>query len=67
LGPTAYFNLSQKSSELNLDTVKNKISNGIHIGTRVQLEPVGVELRYEKGFSAVEIQLLSQAGVTTGG
>lgn len=67
LGPTVYFNLSQKSSELNLDTVKNKTSLGIHIGTRVKLEPVGVELRYEKGFSAVESQLLSQAGVTTVG
>ncbi|MDA9596812.1 hypothetical protein N9R95_00250 [Flavobacteriaceae bacterium] len=45
-----------------MDTVKNKISNGIHIGTSVQLEPVGVELRYEKGFSTVEIQLFPKQG-----
>lgn len=67
LGPTAYFNLSQKSAELNLDAMKNKTNLGMHIGTRVQLGPVGVDFRYEKGFSSVQSQLLSQAGVPTGG
>jgi hypothetical protein len=67
LGPTAYFNLSQKSAELNLDAIKNKTNLGMHIGTRVQLGPIGVDFRYEKGFSSVQSQLLSQAGVPTGG
>jgi len=67
LGPTAYFNLSQKSAELNLDAMKNKTNLGMHIGTRVQLGPIGVDFRYEKGFSSVQSQLLSQAGVPTGG
>lgn len=67
LGPTAYFNLSQKSAELSLDALKDNTNLGMHIGTRVQLGPVGVDFRYEKGFSSVQSQILSQAGVPTGG
>lgn len=67
LGPTAFFSLSQYSNELTLDKIQNKTSLGLHIGARLKLGPVGVDLRYEKGLSAMESKLLSQAGVPVGG
>jgi hypothetical protein len=66
-GPTAFFNLSQASNELKLEEIQNKTSMGLHIGTRLKLGPIGVDLRYEKGLSAMESNLLSQAGVPVGG
>ncbi len=66
-GPTAFFNLSQASNELKLEEIQNKTSMGLHIGARLKLGPIGVDLRYEKGLSAVESNLLSQAGVPAGG
>ena len=66
-GPTAFFNLSQASSELKLEEIQNKTSMGLHIGTRLKLGPVGVDFRYEKGLSAMESNLLSQSGVPVGG
>ena len=67
LGPTALISLSQVSNELNLDEIQNKTSMGLHIGARLKLGPVGFDLRYEKGLSAMESKLLSQAGLSTGG
>ena len=67
LGPTALISLSQVSNELNLDEIQNKTSMGLHIGARLKLGPVGFDLRYEKGLSAMESKLLSQAGLPTGG
>jgi hypothetical protein len=66
-GPTAFFNLSQASNELKLEEIQNKTSMGLHIGTRLKLGPIGVDLRCEKGLSAMESNLLSQAGVPVGG
>jgi hypothetical protein len=66
-GPSAFFNLSQASNELKLEEIQNKTSMGLHIGTRLKLGPIGVDLRYEKGLSAMESNLLSQAGVPVGG
>jgi hypothetical protein len=63
LGPTAFYNLSQKSNDLKLEEIKNKMTFGLHIGSRLKLGPFGIDLRYEKGLSAMESKLLSQAGV----
>jgi hypothetical protein len=67
IGPTAFYNLSHKSDELSFEEVKKKTSYGMHIGTRVQLGPIGVDLRYEKGISTVERKILSEAGVPLNG
>lgn len=67
MGPTALISVSQVSNELNLDEIQNKTSMGLHIGVRLKLGPVGFDLRYEKGLSAMESKLLSQAGLPTGG
>ena len=63
LGPTVFYNLSQKSNDLKLDEIKNKMTFGLHIGNRLKLGPFGIDLRYEKGLSTMESKLLSQAGV----
>ena len=67
MGPTAFYSLSQKSNELKLDEIQNKPSLGLHIGARLKLGPIGVDLRYEKGLSAMESKLLSQSGVPVSG
>ena len=63
LGPTVFYNLSQKSNDLKLDEIKNKMTFGLHIGSRLKLGPFGIDLRYEKGLSTMESKLLSQVGV----
>jgi len=67
LGPTAFFSISQDSNELTIDKIQNKTSLGLHMGARLKLGPLGVDLRYEKGLSPMESKLLSQAGVPVGG
>ncbi len=67
IGPTAFYPLSNKSDELSFEEVEKKMKYGMHIGTRVQLGPVGVDIRYEKGFSAVESKILSEAGIPNKG
>ena len=67
MGPTAFFSISQDSSELTIDKIQNNNSLGLHIGARLKLGPLGVDLRYEKGLSPMESKLLSQAGVPVGG
>ena len=67
LGPTAFFSISQDSNELTIDKIQNNISLGLHMGARLKLGPLGVDLRYEKGLSPMESKLLSQAGVPVGG
>ena len=67
LAPTAFYSLSQGSNELKFEEIKNKTSLGLHIGARLKLGALGVDLRYEKGLSAMESKLLSQAGIPIGG
>ena len=66
-GPTAFFSLSQASNELKLEEIQNKTSMGFHIGSRLKLGSIGIDLRYEKGLTAMQSNLLSQAEVPVGG
>ena len=67
LGPTVYYNLSQKANELKLEKIQNTTSLGLHIGARLKLGALGVDVRYEKGLSTTETKLLSQAGIPVSG
>lgn len=67
LGPIAYFNLSQKANELKLEKIQNTTSLGLHIGARLKLGALGVDVRYEKGLSTTETKLLSQSGISVSG
>ena len=63
LGPIAYYNFSHKSNELKLEEIQKKTSLGLNIGTRVRLGALGVDLRYERAFSAIETKILSEAEI----
>lgn len=67
LGPIAYYNLSQKANEFKLEKIQNPTSLGFHIGARLKLRAIGVDVRYEKGLSNTETKLLSQAGIPVSG
>ena len=67
LGPIAYFNLSQKANEFKLEKIQNTTSLGLHIGARLKLGALGVDVRYEKGLSTTETKLLSQSGIPVSG
>ena len=67
LGPIAYYNLSQKANEMKLEKIQNTTSLGLHIGARLKLGALGVDVRYEKGLSTTETKLLSQAGIPVSG
>ena len=67
LGPIAYFNLSQKANEFKLEKIQNTTSLGLHIGARLKLGALGVDVRYEKGLSTTETKLLSQSGISVSG
>ena len=67
LGPIVYYNLSQKANELKLEKIQNTTSLGLHIGARLKLGALGVDVRYEKGFSTTETKLLSLAGIPVSG
>ena len=67
LGPIVYYNLSQKANELKLEKIQNTTSLGLHIGARLKLGALGVDVRYEKGLSTTETKLLSQAGIPVSG
>ena len=67
LGPIVYYNLSQKANELRLEKIQNTTSLGLHIGARLKLGALGVDVRYEKGLSTTETKLLSQAGIPVSG
>ena len=53
VGPTAYHTLFQKSSNYSFDTIKDKMTFGLHLGTILNIGPVGIDLRYERGLSPI--------------
>ena len=63
LGPTVYYSLSQKSSNYSFEGIKNKTTLGLHLGTRMKLGPLGIDLRYEKGLSPIQANILSKNGI----
>ena len=67
LGPIGYYNLSQKANELKLEKIQNTTSLGLHIGARLKLGALGVDVRYEKSLSTTETKLISQAVIPVNG
>ena len=67
VGPTAYYSLSQKSSSYSFDTIKDKTTFGLHLGTRLNIGPVGIDLRYERGLSPIQANILNKNSGDVGG
>ena len=67
VGPTAYYSLYQKSSNYSFEAIKDKTALGLHLGTRVNIGPVGIDLRYDRGLSPIQVNILTQNGVDVSG
>ena len=67
VGPTAYYSLYQKSSNYSFEAIKDKTALGLHLGTRVNIGPVGIDLRYDRGLSPIQVNVLTQNGVDISG
>ena len=67
LGPTFFYGISQKTNDIKLDDIKDKMTFGLHVGSRLKLGPGEINVRYLKGVSDIESNILSRAGVTIEG
>lgn len=54
-GPSFQYNLSQKSDQVRLEKINENMTMGMHIGTRLKLGPLGLDLRYERGLKPYEV------------
>lgn len=50
-GPTAFYTLSSKTNFNSFENIDDKLNLGYHIGTRLNLGDLGIDIRYEKGVS----------------
>ena len=59
-GPSIQYQISDtiKSADI-VKEIENKATLGFHFGTRVQIGPIGVGLRYERAFSEEEIEVIN--------
>jgi hypothetical protein len=58
-GPALQYILDTDIDGVRLDDVKNDFSVGLHIGVGLDLGRLGLDLRYERGFSENEVSVLS--------
>ena len=62
-GPSLQYILDTELENVNLSDVKNDFTVGFNIGAGVNLsEQFGVDLRYERGFSENEAEIINQEG-----
>src|SRR5690606_41794149 len=62
-GPSLQYILDTELEDVNLSDVKNDFTVGFNIGAGVNLsEQFGVDLRYERGFSENEAEIINQEG-----
>ena len=53
-GPSLQYILNTDFNDINIDNVKNDISVGLNFGIGVEINKVGIDLRYERGFNSNE-------------
>lgn len=58
-GPAFQYILNTKFDGIKIDDVKNDFSVGLNLGVGVNLGSLGVELRYERGFSENEAHFIN--------
>lgn len=62
-GPSLQYVLDTGLGNLNLSDVENDFTVGLNIGTGVQLGRLGVDLRYERGFTGNEADFFNVEGI----
>ena len=58
-GPDFQYILNTKYEDITIDDIESDFTVGVHIGAGVNLGPVGVDLRYERGLSANEATFIN--------
>ncbi len=58
IGPDLQFILNTDFEDISLGDIEKKTTVGLHIGAGVDLGNIGVDLRYERGLSANEVELV---------
>ncbi|MEE9361282.1 MAG: outer membrane beta-barrel protein [Cellulophaga sp.] len=59
-GPAFQYTLSNDLKDLKVEDVKNDFSVGLHLGVGVSLGSIGLDVRYERGFSDNEASFIGQ-------
>lgn len=58
-GPAFQYILNTEFDGISIDTIENDFSIGLHIGAGVNLGKLGIDLRYERGFSNNEASFIN--------
>lgn len=64
-GPALQYILDTEFEDISIDNVDNDISVGLNFGIALNLNKIGIDVRYERGFSSNEADFLNNNGVDT--
>ncbi|MFS4456329.1 outer membrane beta-barrel protein [Maribacter sp. 2304DJ31-5] len=63
-GPSFQYILNTKFNDLTIDDIENDFTIGLNIGAGINLGKLGVDVRYERGFSENEVNFIN-SNITT--
>ncbi|HPF96592.1 MAG: outer membrane beta-barrel protein [Flavobacteriaceae bacterium] len=66
-GPSFQYVLDTDFDDIAISDVKNDFSVGLNFGIGVNFKLIGIDLRYERGFSDNEVNIINDVGINTGG
>lgn len=58
-GPSFQYILNTKFDDVTIDNIENDFTVGLNIGAGVNLGKLGIDVRYERGFSENEVSLIN--------
>ena len=64
-GPAVQYVLDGEFDDISIDSVENDFSVGLNFGIGLNLNKIGLDLRYERGFSDNEAQFLDNNNIGT--
>ena len=64
-GPSLQYILDSEFDGISIDNIKNEFSVGLNFGIGFNLKKIGIDLRYERGFSKNEASFLNNNNVDT--
>ena len=65
-GPSFRYIIDTEFEDLKISDIENDISMGLNFGVGVNINKIGIDLRYERGFSENEATFLTDNGLSTG-
>jgi len=65
-GPSFQYIIDTEFEDLKISDIENDISMGLNFGVGVNINKIGIDLRYERGFSENEATFLTDNGLSTG-